>query len=627
MSISRLRIEYVVFNKLYDIIIKSRTQLPRGLLLIGPRSVGKSFILNRLMLLFLLRDSDILKNIEKYLSSNNLNLSPEACEKAANCNVSKEYTILKKLLELIKKHGVIPIAHDCKIDGNLSLKHIDKYVRALLGLANYKNEYVILLLVDNVHYCYESIHKIFDSFLAHSHIVVVMASPTAYGPRELKRKEFERIRFYPLRFGEISAELISQHKGDLNLPLKGEERRQKVININELINYIDNITNSKSLVNELLVLFALYSIFGGTIAGYNILVKIIRNNRESILSMYINRRWDDIGSAKCLERWFKSYVNALMRTYNAIVDDAIQVYNIDTLYKPYVEATFQVLAKLAFEDNNITLSREQLMSKAIEIGNEITLSPVNSKEARDVVKKTMDYLGRADILFEIKRYKFIHTKYHKSKVSDTKSAKYKYVYSDPRYLYAAYYGYLMHMPYDSIRDPSILMIEKLKDILRSMLCMGSNSKGNEKLIGTLLEMITLQNICLNFYGIRASADKPRDPRPACYGLYTLRVESEKAHVSDKEQSGTRKKSDCEQLEVDALIVQNQKPLYGVEISRSMKKKDELKCALQLANEIGFNTLFNVYLRLHRKRVWVNDIKIDNVKIVYVPVPAFLLATL
>jgi len=625
MSTDMLRIEYVVFNKLYD-IVKAKSRLPKGLLLIGPRSVGKSFILSRLMSLFLLRDISALKKCLPIIDNSTLQ--------------DKECITIKKLIELINDYGIIPLVHDCKSSGSLSLEHIDRHARTLLGLSDRRSEHMILLLIDNVHFCYDSVREVFDSFLARNNVIVVAASPTAYRPRELKRKEFENIRFYPLRFGEISIELIPELKnkeGSYLLPLKGDKRRQRVTNIYELIDHIriiDRKLLNDELYDRLMILFALYSVFGGTIAGYNTLSSIINNNSTSVSSLTASICSESEEVTQFLEGRLRPYVSAMKKTYDDIIDDALQVHRnqITDIHKPYVEATFQVLAKLIFEDKNITLSREQLIEKAVRIGHDIALSPLNTNEARKAVKLALSYLSRADILFEIKRYRF-HIRNRddneqcgRSRENNTVKAN-KYVYSDPRYLYAAYYGYLLHTPYDSVRDPSSLVMDKLKKILKSMLCTNDrdSSRANEELIGILLEMLTLQNICLNLYGIRASADKPRDPQPACHGLYTYRVEASKLQSSTgRGGDNSNGETNCRQLEIDALIVQN-RPLYGIEISRSAKGKSELECAIKTARKMGFKAVFNIYLRSYTKNVSLEED--DGVRIVYVPVPILLLATL
>ena len=623
MDINRLRIEYVVFNKLYN-IIRNKTDLPRGLLIVGPRSVGKSFVLNRLLALVLMRD---LNTIKKCLFTNN------------NKNDNKECILVKKFIKLIDNYNIIPLSHDCKSDSNLNLEYIDKYARAFTGLTKLTNSNtkhtILLLFVDNVHFCYDSIREILDSFLARGRIIVVAASPTAYRPRELKRNEFEIIRFYPLRFGEISIELISALK-DLEgklLPLKGEERREIISDIDKLYKHINNIYSyiDENLEN-LYILFGLYSVFGGTIAGYNILNKIIKNDIS--IELICNNDYSE--NKKILNILFRNlriYIDAVRRTYDAIIDDAVEIGRIDNEYKPYVEATFQALARSVFEEYNITFSGNDLINKSIEIGNNITFSVISKGKAQSIVQKTLEYLRQADILFQVKAYR---SNINKNKKDNLKEIKHKYIYSDPRYLYAAYYGYLLHIPYDSIRDPSSTIIEKLMDILFSIICIENNyeSSINEGLIGTLLEMITLQNIMLNLYGIRASADKPRNPQPAGYGLYTYRLESGKRgntvvkNEDNKrgEVSGSSEGDECSQFELDALIVKNGVPLYGIEISRSKKDIYDLKCIIKFAKDNRFSTIFNIYLRSDSNKI-VKKEEYNGVKIIYVPIPLFLLVTI
>ena len=611
-ELDRLRIEYVVFNKLYN-IVKNRQRLPRGLLLIGPRSVGKSFILNRLLSLFLMHNINI-DIIRKCLNNK---FTGNRCD------------IINKLIDLTNYRKLIPLFYDCRSNSDLSIEYVDNHARMLLGSSNY-DKYIILLLIDNIHFCYNRIHKFFDSFFARDRVIIVAASPTAHRPRELKRSEFESVRFYPLRFGEISINLLNYILENKNInnfiPLKGSERRTLIANPDKLLKKIESMYNSlytkNNIKNILLALFALYSVFGGTITGYNILTNIIKKIKRKN-NIYVCKN----ENIPIFENAIRSYVDALRKTYHFIIDDAMEVGKIDDMYKPYVEATFQILAKSVFEDYNITFSGDDIKRKAIELGDYITLSTVNKNKAQNVVQKTLEYLRDADILFQIKAYKLTkNNEYNKDK-----KLKHKYVYSDPRYLYAAYYGYLLHIPYDSIHDPSSLVIKKLKEILLSIACMDHVTDTKDiKFIGIFIELITLQNIMLNLYGIRASADKPKDPQPAGYGLYTYRMEApsiDKKSFSEKKQNNKQNKK-CQQFEIDALIVKNGKLFYGIEISRSQKKVDELLCAINFAKNNNLNILFNIYLRsniINKKSSSIFTNK-GNLRIIYVPLPLFLLVT-
>ncbi|BEP17361.1 hypothetical protein PYJP_07130 [Pyrofollis japonicus] len=625
-EIFSMNVEHVIFSKITDIINKGKRL--NGILLAGPRSVGKSYVMSDLASTLLLRNRSIIDCIQE----------KRRYKKCDNRDIIK-------IINLIKEHNIIPISLDCAINNNLSLDKINEYLHVFSNYYINDNKFTILLLIDNVHYCYENVRKIIYSKLL-GNAVVIAASPTAYLPRSLKNRGLEVVRLYPLRFGEIGLRIIKSICPKIKRlhPLKGTERRKIIEDTQVLFNHLSylgtKLYEKAKYMPYIRLLFALYAVFGGTIFGFEIIKDIFNQNKYKDFCKNKKSINNKIG------RYIKQYISALKRTYDSIVNDAIRVENIDKNYQPYVEASFQVLAASIFSKKaNITFSGEDLKRKAIELGDDIALSPLSHHNARSVVESVLKYLREADILFQVTAYRPPIEESSVEKRSDgkkkdneqkkkkqtPKSRKHKFVYSDPRYLYSAYYGYLLYNPLDSTTDPSSILKDVLEEVIQEIACErdGDNKFVTRGIVGTLLEMITLQNIMLNLYAIRASADKPIGAQPASYGLYTYRLEQN--DKIDKNQENEK----CNQFEIDALIVKATKkgvrPIYGIEISRSPKKCDELKCQTSFIKdneEESIKTLlFNIYLvNRHSKTSYIWSEKCNDVDIIYAPIELFLIAT-